>query len=121
MCSELHERNTPSSLSPSLSLPLSLSFPPLLSLRQSNDSHFTQLLSYNAFGDTLPAMNHSTADPGAVDNPVTIGESDGSFPELRLYSQKLSEMGAIGTIPVVPALPVEANVLEGESSIMNAT
>jgi hypothetical protein len=73
------------------------------------------VLSFANWGYELPPLNHTTSDPGAVDMQVAIGESDGSFPELRLYGQKPSELGQIGTIPTLRHFPFEPTILEGAS------
>lgn len=71
------------------------------------------VLRYADWGYELPTLNHTVADENAVDKPVAIGESDGSYPELRGYGMKLSELGQIGTIPTLPHLPFEPSILEG--------
>lgn len=78
------------------------------------------VLRYADWGYELPALNHTVADANAVDMPVAIGESDGSYPELRGYGMKLSELGQIGTIPTLPHFPFEPSILEGAQALLPA-
>eukprot|EP00884_Botryococcus_braunii_P021870 jgi/Botrbrau1/8367/Bobra.0046s0027.2 len=79
------------------------------------------VLSYADWGYELPKLNHTSPDPQAVDMPVAIGESDGSFPELRLYGQKLSELGQIGTVPTLRHFPFEPTILEDPRNVIEGS